>query len=101
MLSLSPRYMQIADPLDGGAPTYCWLFGDKKWKFFGFVSNPNVYTGRNKHGETVRHGVIESIFEEFKSIIEEKPEFFEYAKPIWEEINENMIGRNELRKEEL
>jgi hypothetical protein len=45
--------------------------------------------------------VIESIYREFMQIKEEKPEFFEYAKPIWEQINENMIGRNELGKEEL
>ncbi|CBY40367.1 unnamed protein product, partial [Oikopleura dioica] len=32
-------------------------------------------------------------------IMEEKPEFFEYAKPIWEQINENMIDRKELRQE--
>ena len=31
-------------------------------------------------------------------IKEEKPEFFEYAKPIWEQINENMIQRGELRE---
>jgi len=91
----------VPEETDQGAPAFCFLFGAQDWKFFGFVSNPLVHTGTHRNGHTVRHGVIESIFEMFTSIKEEKPEFFEYAKPIWEKINENMIGRNELRKEEL
>ncbi|CBY15283.1 unnamed protein product [Oikopleura dioica] len=87
---------------DEGAPAYCFIFGTHpiKWKLFGFVAKRGDGTRKLKNGKTTNNvGVIESIYREFVEIMEEKPEFFEYAKPIWEEINENMIDRKELRQE--
>lgn len=87
---------------DEGAPAYCFIFGTHpiKWKLFGFVAKRGGGTRKLKNGKTTNNvGVIESIYREFVEIMEEKPEFFEYAKPIWEQINENMIDRKELRQE--
>jgi len=84
---------------DEGAPAYCFISGSWpiEWKLFGFVSDRRQ-TKEINNERTNNIGVIESIYREFMQIKEEKPEFFEYAKPIWEQINENMIQRGELRQ---
>jgi hypothetical protein len=89
--------------LDKGAPAYCFISGSSpiEWKLFGFFTDRGAAGKEINDKWTNNIGMIESIYREFMQIKEEKPEFFEYAKPIWEQINENMIGRNELGKEEL
>ncbi|CAG5111209.1 Oidioi.mRNA.OKI2018_I69.chr2.g5539.t1.cds [Oikopleura dioica] len=77
---------------DLGAPAFCWNFEKHEWQVFGFVLQQLPRNDEN-------FGILERIVIEFYQIREERIEMYEHNKPIWEKINQNMIGRKELRNE--